>query len=158
MKLARSIHLDESDRRVYACTARTGEWCISGGFEFSNWTSEELTGKARQAFTNGWFGLETTGRATLVAVAQIEEAELDVLTTLLSKHFLDCYGAPSTSAARTVAKVEIAQMIDLCKDHDVNTILTVTRELTVSGVREIFRTITPAKAAFSQIAISNGRE
>jgi hypothetical protein len=43
MKLARAIHFDESDTRVYANSARTGEWCISGGFEFSNWGEGDLT-------------------------------------------------------------------------------------------------------------------
>lgn len=71
MKLARAIHFDESDTRVYANSARTGEWCISGGFEFSNWGEGDLTGKARQAFSNGWLGLETFGRVTFVAVTQI---------------------------------------------------------------------------------------
>ncbi|MEL7261619.1 MAG: DUF6505 family protein, partial [Pseudomonadota bacterium] len=50
MKLARAIHFDESDMNVFASPARTGEWCISGGFEFSNWGEGDLTGKARQAF------------------------------------------------------------------------------------------------------------
>ena len=48
--LARAIHFDESDRNVFHTPARTGEWCVSGGFEFSNWSEGDLTGKARQAF------------------------------------------------------------------------------------------------------------
>jgi hypothetical protein len=38
MMLARAIHFDESDMNVFHSSARTGEWCISGGFEFSNWS------------------------------------------------------------------------------------------------------------------------
>ena len=57
MHLARAIHFDESDQNVFASPARTGEWCISGGFEFSNWGEADLTGKQRQAFANGWMGL-----------------------------------------------------------------------------------------------------
>ena len=75
MQLARAIHFDESDLNVFHCPARTGEWCLSGGFEFSNWSEGDLTGKARQAFANGWLGLETFGRVTFVAVTQIEETE-----------------------------------------------------------------------------------
>ena len=56
MKLARAIHFDESDMNVFASPARTGEWCISGGFEFSNWGEADLTGKAWLAFANGIFG------------------------------------------------------------------------------------------------------
>ena len=50
LKLARAIHFDESDQRVFHVPARTGEWCISGGFEFSNWSEGDLSGKNRQAF------------------------------------------------------------------------------------------------------------
>ena len=56
--LARAIHFDESDRNVFHAPARTGEWCVSGGFEFSNWSEGDLSGKARQAFANGWMGVE----------------------------------------------------------------------------------------------------
>ncbi|MEO9818798.1 MAG: DUF6505 family protein, partial [Paracoccaceae bacterium] len=95
MNLARAIHFDESDTRVFASPARTGEWCVSGGFEFSNWTEADLSGKSRQAFSNGWFGLETGGRVTFVAVTQIEASEIETLTELLAHHFVTYYGAPS---------------------------------------------------------------
>ncbi|MEM6310870.1 MAG: DUF6505 family protein [Pseudomonadota bacterium] len=153
MKLARAIHFDESDMNVFANPARTGEWCISGGFEFSNWTNSDLSGKARQAFANGWFGLETSGRVTFVAVTQLEETERDTLASLLAQHFVTYYGAPSVDAARPVADEEIAQMVELCEDHDPNTLLTVARELTDAGVREAFRTIQPQDAGLDQFAI-----
>lgn len=153
MKLARAIHFDESDMNVFANPARTGEWCISGGFEFSNWTEADLTGKARQAFANGWFGLETSGRVTFVAVTALEQAERETLIDLLAQHFVTYYGAPSVDAARPVAEEEIAQMIDLCEDHDPNTLLTVARELTEVGVREAYRTIQPQEAGLDQFAI-----
>ncbi|WP_299606414.1 DUF6505 family protein [uncultured Tateyamaria sp.] len=153
MKLARAIHFDESDMNVFASPARTGEWCISGGFEFSNWGESDLTGKARQAFANGWFGLETGGRVTFVAVTQLEQAELETLTALLAQHFVTYYGAPSVEAAQPVATEELAQMIDLCEDHDPNTLLTVARELTEAGVREAFRTIQPQDAGLDQFAV-----
>ena len=153
MNLARAIHFDESDMRVFASPARTGEWCISGGFEFSNWSEADLSGKARQAFANGWFGLETGGRVTFVAVTQVEEAELETLTDLLAQHFVTFYGAPSAEAARPVAAEEIAQMVDLCEDHAPNTLLTVARELTPAGVREAYRMIEPQDAGLDQFAI-----
>ena len=103
MKLARAIHFDESDMNVYHSPARTGEWCVSGGFEFSNWSEGDLAGKARQAFSNGWLGVETFGRVTFVAVTQIEAAEMDALTAALAQHFVDMYGAPSVDAAMPVA-------------------------------------------------------
>lgn len=151
--LARAIHFDESDQRVFASPARTGEWCISGGFEFSNWGEADLVGKARQAFSNGWFGLETGGRVTFVAVTQIEPAEIATLTALLARHFVTYYGAPSEEAATPVAAEEIAQMAELCADHAPNTLLTVARELTEAGVRESYRVIEAPEAGLEQFAI-----
>lgn len=153
MKLARAIHFDESDQRVFASPARTGEWCISGGFEFSDWTEADLTGKARQAFANGWFGLETAGRVTFVAVTQVEADEIDTLTRLLARYFMTYFGAPSEEAALPVAAEEIAQMAELCDEHAPNTLLTVARELTEAGVREAYRVIESQSAGLDQFAI-----
>jgi hypothetical protein len=158
MQLARAIHFDESDTRVYANAARTGEWCISGGFEFSDWSEADLSGKARQAFANGWFGLETSGRVTFVAVTQVEAAEIETLTDLLAQHFVTYYGAPDAAAARPVASEEIRQMLELCDDHDANTLLTVARELTPSGVREAYRVIEPQGAGLEQFAVHGDLE
>lgn len=153
MKLARAIHFDESDQRIFASPARTGEWCISGGFEFSDWTEGDLAGKARQAFANGWFGLETGGRVTFVAVTLLEPGEMQTLTRLLAQHFVTYYGAPSEEAAMPVAEEELRQMVALCEDHDPNTLLTVARELTEAGVREAYRVITPENADLDQFAV-----
>lgn len=153
MKLARAIHFDESDQRVYASPARTGEWCISGGFEFSDWGEGDIAGKARQAFSNGWFGLETGGRVTFVAVTQIEVAEYENAIDDLAQHFVSYYGAPDLDAARPVAAEELTQMVDLCDEHAPNTLLTVARELTDAGVREMFRAIKADDAGLDQFAI-----
>ncbi|SNR62011.1 DUF6505 family protein [Puniceibacterium sediminis] len=153
MKLARAIHFDESDTRVFQNPARTGEWCLSGGFEFSNWSEGDLVGKARQAFSNGWFGIETCGRVSFVAVTQLEPSERETLIASLAQHFVDTYGAPSADAARPVATEEIDQMIALCDDHAPNTLLTVARELTEAGVRETFRVIEPQEADIMQFAV-----
>ena len=153
MKLARAIHFDESDSRVFHNPARTGEWCISGGFEFSNWGEADLVGKARQAFANGWMGCETFGRVSFVAVTQIEPQEQDAIAGLLARHFVDIYGAPSIDAARAVAMEEINQMAELCADHGPNTLLTVARELTEAGVKETYRVIEPQEADMNQFAV-----
>ena len=152
-KLARTIHFDESDARIFARPAQTGEWAIPGGFEFSNWSEADLVGKARQAFANGWLGLDSFGRATLVAVVQAEAAEIDALTSALAAHFVDIYGAPSAAAAHAAAAAEIAFMADLCEDHAPNTILSVSRDLTEAGVREQFSAIRAQEAVLDQVAI-----
>ncbi|MGB5559763.1 MAG: DUF6505 family protein [Paracoccaceae bacterium] len=153
LKLARTIHFDTSDRNVFSRPAESGEWAISGGFEFSNWTEADLAGKARQAFANGWLSLDSFGRATFVAVAKIEEAEIADLSDRLARHFITVYGAPDQEKARAIAVEEISFMQDLCADHDPNTLLVLQRELTDAGVRESFRAIQSADAEINQIAI-----
>ncbi len=153
MNLARAIHFDESDTLVFHSPARTGEWAISGGFEFSNWGAGDLSGKARQAFANGWFGLETFGRVTFVAVTKIEPDEMEVLAAHLAQHFVDIYGAPSIEAALPVANDELAHMVELCAGHAPNTLLTVARELGESGVAEAYRVIEAPDAGLDILAV-----
>jgi hypothetical protein len=153
VKLARTLRFDESDERVFETAAAPGEWAISGAFEFSNWAADDLAGKARQAFANGWLGLESFGRATFVAVAQIEPAEYDALIDRLASHFVERYGAPDVAAARPVAEEELRFMREMCEDHEPNTLLAVQRELVDAGVSESFRSIKPAEATLEQVAI-----
>lgn len=99
MKLARTLRLDVSDQNVFDLPAPSGEWAISGGFEFSNWTEADLKGKAKQAFSNGWYSVESGGRATFVGVTTITETELEALRQTLARTFVEIYGAPSIEAA-----------------------------------------------------------
>jgi len=152
MNMARAIHLDESDTQVFHRPARTGEWVISGGFEFSNWQEGDLTGKARQAFSNGWLGLESFGRVTFAAVTRIEPGEYEALTVALAQHFVTIYGAPDIEQARSVAEEELRHMAEMCHGQDANTILTVARELSEAGVSETYRVIESREANLIQIA------
>ncbi|QPH53197.1 DUF6505 family protein [Pontivivens ytuae] len=152
-KLARTIRLDVSDTQVFTQPAPTGVWAIPGGFAFSDWSEDDLTGKARQDFANGWLDLDTFGRATFVAVAEASEAEIAALRDRLADHFVERYGAPDRLAALPTAAEEIAFMIELCADHTPNTLLAVSRELTGAGVRESFRAIAPTDAHLDQVAV-----
>ena len=152
MKLARAVHLDDSDTLVFHSPARTGEWCIPGGFEFSNWGQGDLEGKARQAFANGWLGLDSFGRVTFAAVTQIEPAEFEALADNLAQHFITIYGAPDLQTARKVALDELQHMVDMCDGQDANTILTVARDLSEAGVNETYRIIPAREAELIQIA------
>ncbi len=150
---ARVIRLDESDLNVFENAAEIGEWAVSGAFAFSDWTESDLVGKARQAFANGWLGLESFGRSTFVAVAPVTEHELEQLTDALAAHFVARYGAPSLEAAHPVAAEEIAQMCQMCDDHTPNTLLVVERSLEDVGIRERFRAIKPRDADLSAFAV-----
>jgi hypothetical protein len=153
VRLARTLRFDESDERVFERAAEPDEWAISGAFEFSDWTGDMLTGKARQAFANGWLGLESFGRATFVATARIEEAEFTALIDRLAAHFVEAWGAPDIEAARPVAEEELRFMASLCEDHEPNTLLVVQRELVEAGVSESFRSIRTHEATIDMIAV-----
>ena len=153
MKLARVIRLDGSDLNVFPVAADPGEWAISGAFEFADWTEAQLQGKPRQAFSNGWLGLGSFGRASFAAVCPITRLELDALADTLAQHFIDRYGAPDRAAADPVAAREIAQMREMCEDQDDNTLLTVARTLEQVGVRERFRVIAPQQASLASFAV-----
>ena len=150
--LARILRLDESDDLVFARPAAAGEWAISGGFEFSNWGEADLVGKARQAFANGWLGLDSFGRATLVAITPIEAQEYADLIDRLAQHFVEIYGAPSLEAARPVAREELDHMAELCAGQPPNTLIAVSRELRPAGVAEAFRLIEPQAAGLDMVA------
>lgn len=152
-QFARVIRLDESDLNVFDPAADIGEWAISGAFAFSDWGPDDLTGKKRQAFANGWLGLETFGRSTFVAVSPITDAEIAVLTDALAAHFVVAYGAPSLEAALPVAAREIEQMQEMCEDHAPNTLMVVERELEDVGIREKFRIIKPRDAGLEAFAV-----
>ena len=153
MNLARTIRFDESDDNVFEITAQPDEWAISGAFAFSNWSQTDLTGKKRQAFANGWLGLESFGRSTFVAVSQITEVELAQATERLAQHFVDAYGAPNLEAALPVAHEEMTYMQSMCDDHDANTLLIVERTLVDAGVSEAFRAIKPQDASLDIVAV-----
>ena len=131
--------------------AGAGEWAISGGFEFSNWSEDDLTGKPRQAFSNGWLSLESFGRATFVAVAPITEANT-ALTQTLAQYFVDHYGAPDIVAALPVAKDELDHMQSMCEDHEDNTLLMVSRSLN-SQIHESYRFNGPQGASLETFAV-----
>ena len=157
MRLARTIRFDESDTRVFARAAESDEWAVPGTFEFSDWTDADLTGKKRQAFANGWLGLESFGRATFVATAEITEAEYAAAVDALATYFVAAWGAPDLDAARPVAENELADMAAMCADHDPNTLLVVERELVDAGVHEAFRAIRPTEAQLDLVAIHGDR-
>ena len=152
MNLARAIHFDESDMNVFHVPARTGEWCIAGGFEFSDWSEGDLVG-ARQAFANGWLGLETFGRVTFVAVTRIEPTGRAELCRGAGRPFRRHARRPRRAAAYPVAAREVDAMIELCDGVDPNRVITVSRELGEAGVRETFRILEARETDLTQVAV-----
>ncbi len=143
MRFLRVVRFDASDDYVYETTAKADELAVSGAFQFSSVVDNELTGKTKQAFANGFLGLGSFGRSTFVAISDISDDEYDLAISKLSQHLIDVYGAPDREAAKTAAREETAFIEDLCKDNLINTIFAVSRTLDDRGIHEEFRIIKP---------------
>ena len=96
MKFAKTIRFDKSDLNVFENASEEAEWAISGAFEFSNDLNENLTGKRKQSFANGFLGLDTFGRSTLVSIVSIDESKKNLILDKLANYFIEKYGAPKS--------------------------------------------------------------
>lgn len=144
MKFLRTIRFDTSDEYAFVEAAPPDEWAVSGAFAFAELEDEDLTGKTKQEFSNGFLGLGSFGRSTFVTIAEISDAEVGELEDVLANHFVEIYGAPSHELAREAAKEEVRFVVDLCSDAPINTVLAIKRTLNDSGeIAEEFRTIKP---------------
>jgi len=140
MLFPRTIRIDASDLNAFEQAAEPGEWAISGTFAFAADDPEQLTGKRRQAFRNGFLGTASFGWSTLAVVATIGEADYEAVVARLAGHLAAEYGAPDAAAALAAAREEAKFAASLC-EHPVNTVLTIERALTDEGIVETFRTV-----------------
>jgi hypothetical protein len=145
MKFPRCVRLDPSDLNVYRLAAEPGEWAVPGGFAFADSDPGAFDNKDKIAFQSGWLGTESFGRASLVEIAEIEEAEFFRVIERLARHFVEAYGAPSLAAALPAARAEADEAAAL-STHKLHSLLALEREMTDQGVVERFRVITPARA------------
>ena len=142
MKFLRTIRFDNSDDNVFEEAAQPDEWALSGAFAFAELEPEDLQGKVKQEFANGFLSLQSFARSTFTVITEISQSELDGMEERLTDHFVEIYGAPSREIASEAAGEEIRFTMDLCKDAPVNTLLTVQRKLTEEGeISEQFRTV-----------------
>jgi len=139
MRLARTIRFDPSDLNVFPAAAEEGEWALVGTFCFADLAPEALTGKVKQAFSNGFLGTASFGFSTLVSI--VNAGEEDVVERL---------GAPNLEVARAAAAEEIAFMAELCAQHKSGTLLTIQRQLGEDGITESFRSLSKADSCAEQ--------
>ena len=140
MKLLRTIRFDATDEKVFERAAAADELAVAGAFLFADDEPETLTGKRRQAFRNGFLGLESFGFATFACVAEVGESEYARAIELLAYRFFSELGAPDLETARAAAKDEVDFAAGLCA-HPVNTVIAVERELEEDGIKERFRVV-----------------
>jgi hypothetical protein len=144
MKLLRTIRFDNTDERVFKVAAQPDEWAVSGAFAFTDLAPAEVTGKTRQAFFNGFLGVESFGRSTFSVVAEAKPGMCEEIEARLAEHLVTRYGAPELAAALPAAREEVEFIVELCRDVLINTVFTVRRTFDAAGrIREEFRTITP---------------
>ncbi len=142
MKFLKTIRFDPSDTHVFDRAAGTDEWAIPGGFVFSGLGEEEITGKLKQAFSNGFLSLDSYGFSTFVSVAEIDEKSILALEDNLAKHFTEYFNARSLDDAKSVAKAELQFVLELCADVTINSIFTLRRFFDESGeIKEEFRIV-----------------
>lgn len=144
MKFPRVFRLDDSDDHVYPLAAQVGELAVPGTFVFTlaEEDPETLSGKPRQAFKNGFMGLESFGWATVVQIAEATETEYEDAIESLARHMVEAFGAPTIAEALPVARQEVEYAVGLC-EHESGTLLTVERHADAEGVHEAFKRVQP---------------
>ena len=145
MKFPRTVRLDSSDLHVFRLAAEPGEWAVPGSFAFLGRDPARFDAKEKLAFRSGWLGTESLGRATLVEVAEIDEAAFFQVVERLARHFVAYYGAPDLAAALPAARDEADHAASLC-EHGVHTLLALEREYGEAGLVERYRVIRPDRA------------
>ena len=150
MKLARTIRFDASDEHVFAHAATEGQWAISGSFSFAHLSDDQISGKTKQAFANGFLAVPSFGYSTLVSVAKADDDDLSQIKAALIDHFITVYGAPDEAAAGAAADEEIAFMAEVCAEHKTGTLLSLQRSLTEGGIKEQFRALAKAESCAEQ--------
>lgn len=150
MKFARTIRFDKSDLNIFPLASEEGELAVVGTFSFYNIKPEDLKGKVKQAFSNGFLGCSTFGFSTLVSLVSINENDIKKLQINLGKYFIDNYGAPSKEVAEKAALEEINFMLDLCKEHELGSLLSLSREFSEEGIKEKFRNLPKADSCAEQ--------
>ena len=150
MKLARTIRFDRSDLNVFPRVADEGEWALVGTFCFAGLNEEAISGKVKQAFSNGFLGLQSFGFSTLVSVVTLKSDEIDKIKMQLSEIFISEFGAPNKTDAMTAATEEVNFMAELCVGHEVGTLLAVQRSWGENGISESFRSLPKSDSCAEQ--------
>ena len=150
MKFARTIRFDKSDLNIFPLASEEGELAVVGTFSFYNIKPEDLKGKVKQAFSNGFLGCSTFGFSTLVSLVSINENEIKKLQINLGQYLIDNYGAPSKEVAEKAASEEINFMLDLCKEHELGSLLSLSRDFSEEGIKEKFRNLPKADSCAEQ--------
>jgi len=153
MKFLQAIQFDPSDNNVFERAAIPGEWAVTGGFCFAGVQEGDLTGKVKQAFSNGFFSLATYGFSTFTNVVEITPETVSDLTHSLAERFVEAHGAPDLEIAKGAAEEEISFVLDMCKDVPLNSVFALSRYFDDAGdIREELRIVdAPQEAIHTKV-------
>ena len=141
-KLLKTLRFDDSDENVFPLAAEEGEWAVSSAFQFCDQQWEDIDGKPRQAFNNGFLGLKSFGYSTFCSVNSITPTQSGEAELHLARYLVEQFGAPSLEAAMGAAKEEISYISDLCSDVAVGKVFAVRREFNANGrINESFHMV-----------------
>ena len=142
MKFLKTIRFDPSDLQVFETAADPDEWAIPGGFLFSSAMRGSISGKQKQAFSNGFFSVESRAFSTFVSVAEINDAERANVVEKLGRFFVEEMQAPSMAEALRVAETEATFVEEMCADVAINNIFALSRYFDDGDeIREEFRIV-----------------
>jgi hypothetical protein len=115
-KLLRAVRLDDSDDHVFrTCGAATdGEWVVSGGFAVCEFDSAPRCDPACHC-ESSFLALSSRRRCSIAEVTEVTEAAVDEQVEALAWHLVKGWGAPSWSAARSVAEEEVRHTAEVCE-------------------------------------------
>lgn len=148
--LPRTIRLDQSDAVIFARAAEPGEWSVPGTFLFVGRAPETLSRKEQIAFRSGFLGITGFGWSTLAVVTEARAEDRAEAVSMLAHQLVERLGAPGLAEALPAAEEEIGLAEELCRGHDVGTLLALHRTMDENGIREQFRTLKPrADTAFA---------
>jgi len=144
VRFLRALRLDDSDDAVYPRAAKAGEWVVPGTFvyTFGERDPAQLDTGERAAFRHGFLGLDSFGWSTLAVVVDMPADDRRRVLERLARHFVEQYGAPDLEAAMVEARNEVEFCESLCTP-DVNTVLSLQRDIEDGEVREAFRVHRP---------------
>ena len=150
MKLAKTIRFDPSDLNIFPLAADEGEWALVGTFCFAAIGEADIKGKVKQAFSNGFLGLDSMGFSTLVSIVTVKPDDLGKIENRLCSIFMNEFGAPDEATAMAAVTEEIKFMADLCAEHKTGTLLAIERSLGDDGIRESFRSLDKPESCAEQ--------
>jgi hypothetical protein len=144
IKLLQTIRFDGTDAYVFDPAAPQGDWALTGATAFIQTAPDDLVGKTRQAFANGFFAVPSFGFSTFATVAEATPDDADAIVGHLAAHYLEALGAPDSDTATAAARADVEAVIELCADVPINTVFTMRRVLNAHGeIEEELRQIKP---------------